>query len=214
MRKSSAKAATFDIDYCVPADYLDRAAFVVTVLPSLQGDDSVFFENVTSKATKKAVCLCVCSEGVLTLERKGSSSMIAFHHFAAIRNFVAPPQGSKTYEKDPAGYVVLLQDNAQQELLFKFDKPQERHLFLNIVTRFASELVELSRLKRSRPVYTDRCASPGLSGNATKGVVDLLRERRARTDSSAAPARKAIKFAEDQLIEDAIKMTKLRSMTR
>ena len=214
-RGSSSKAAAPDANFCVPEGYLDRAAFVVSILPTLQNEEAVFFENVTVKGTKKAVCLCVCTEGVLTLDRKGSTSMIAFHHFSVIRNFVAPPQGSKTYDKDPAGYAVLQSDKSQQTLLFRFETPQERHLFLNIVTRFASEQVELNRLKRSRPNYTDRQASPGLNGNASKSVVDAIRDRRARSDSAASPARKVLKFAaEEQLVEEALRLTKTRSMTR
>jgi hypothetical protein len=211
---STVKAAGPDGDFCVPEGYLDRAAFAVSVLPTMQGDDSVFFEKVLVKGNKKGVCLCVCAEGVLTLERKGATTMLAFHHLSVIRNFIAPPQGSTTYEKDPAGYVVVQSDKSLQTVLFRFETPQERHLFLNIVTRFASEHVELNRLKRTRAVYSDRQASPGLHGNASESVIKAIRERRARCDASS-PARKALKFAaDDVIVEEALQATRARALTR
>ncbi len=200
------------LEYVVkPAFALSREEFIANMFAELQRD-GVFFKATTGKS--RNITLCVCAEGVLLLDKEGAKTMIGFHHFKCISDFIAPPTGrdAESYAVDPAGYRVQLDSGERRTLLFRFEKPQERHLFLNIVNRRAAECADV---KRNPVVYRDKTASPGLC-DATTGVVSAIRTRRARdrADSmSSSPSKRTLRFnKEEQLIESAIEKKRTFTM--
>jgi hypothetical protein len=91
--------------------------------------------------------------------------------------FLSTGGDADSYAKDPAGYSVQSRAGASHTFLFRFEKPQERHLFLNVVSRASADLVLQNNLERIMPSYYDKQASPGLAGDAAAGVVSAIRLR-------------------------------------
>lgn len=116
---------------------------------------------------------------------------------------------------DPAGYVLYYRGE-NRDMMFKFETTRERHLCLNILTRFASTYVQNQQLKRTERKYSDQKANMGVSGDSPAAVIEAIRarrkERRATIGYSDAPLVVQSQADLDQKMVDQI--VRLRSQTR
>lgn len=184
------------------------------MLIDIQRDPAVFFK--VQDQTRKNYYLCVCSDGILGLESRQGDKMMFFHHFALIQNFTAPPKDSLALKNDPAGYV-LYHNETTHTLLFKFEKSSERHLFLNICTRFAAQYVETEKERKMKKQFRDRASSQGLESDSKAAVVAAIRNRRGKERATIGyenrQRRRTLRFEKEEvMIEEA--HARMRSYTK
>lgn len=188
---------------------MDQTLFTEQILEEIRvGSSKLVFFNVCQTISKKKVTLCISSDGICILPSKTAGRLTAFHGWEHIRKFLTPDGSSTSYQEDPAGYV-LVYNGKDLQYMFNFDTFKERHLFINIVTRFANEFVENERKRKQQKTFQDRSASPGLRCDSPTLAADAIRERRKTRRSSSharsrplefgAEPRKTLKFEEEAI---------------
>ena len=190
----------------MPNSYIEESVFRDQVFEAIQVD-GVFFPVVDVKR-KRAMVLCICSDGVMALSSRCSDTMMFFHHFARIQNFIAPPKGLSDSSAEPAGYALYFAGGNSQQLLFQFETARERHLFLNILSRYSSTFVQRKREHKNEAKYKDYEASMGVDS------ASLVASIRARRTKRRATIGQNIRCQEDAMVSDIVARNRARANTK